>query len=75
MVVPKIKYSGKGLRWQNRRIGAHSLTKKKKKKKKKLKPNAKQPSSKWTGNFQRNIPFQKTKRRSYQEGRWGNYMI
>ena len=33
----------------------------------KLQPNAEQPSTKWTRNFQKDILLQKTKRRPHQE--------
>ena len=33
----------------------------------KLQPNAEQPSTKWTGNFQKDNLLQRTKRRSHQE--------
>ena len=32
----------------------------------KLEPNAEQPSTNWTGNFQKDILLQKTKRRPHQ---------
>ena len=40
-----------------------------------LQPNAEQTSTKWTGNFQKDILLQKTKRRPYQDGRRGDYTI
>ena len=33
----------------------------------KLQPSAERPSTKWTGNFQKDVLLQKTKRRPYQE--------
>ena len=58
-----------GLRWQTRRTSLTSLIKTTK-----LQPNAEQPSTKWTGNFQKDILLQKIKK-PQQDGRRGNYMI
>ena len=45
------------------------------KKKIKLQSNAEQPSTKWTGNCQKDIPLQKTKGRPHTRGRRSDYMI
>ena len=41
----------------------------------KLQPNAEQPSTKWTGNFQKRYPTPEDKEESTSRGRRGNYMI
>ena len=59
-----------GLRWQNKRTGAHLLIRTTK-----LEPNAEQPSTKWTVSIQKDILLHKTKRMPHQDAKRGDYTI
>ena len=43
--------------------------------KNKIQPNAEEPSTTWTANFQKDILLQKTKKRPDQDSGRGNYVI